>query len=146
MLPFRLLKLIITRNLIIFGIGGLLYYLVEILYRGYSHYTMIILGGLCFMVIGSLNENIFKWDMSIISQMFLSSIFISALELIFGYILNIKLGLQIWTYIDQPYNLYGQICLLYSVIWFWLSLPCILIDDWLRHKLFKSEYKKYKIL
>ena len=92
MLPFRILKLIITRNLIIFGIGGLLYYLVEILYRGYSHYTMIILGGLCFMVIGSLNENIFKWDMSIISQMFLSSIFISVLELIFGYILNIKLG------------------------------------------------------
>ena len=145
MLTFKLVKLIIARNLVIFGIGGLLYFLVELLYRGYSHYTMIILGGLCFIMIGLLNENIFKWEMSIISQMFLSCIIISLLELIFGYILNIKLNLQIWSYIDQPYNLYGQICLLYTVFWFWLSLPCILIDDWLRHKLFNDEYKKYKI-
>lgn len=135
----------IIRNTLIFLIGGFLYFLVELLYRGHSHYTMIILGGLCFIIIGLLNENIFEWEMSIIGQMFISSVIISVLELIFGYILNIKLNLQIWTYSDQPYNLYGQICLLYTVIWFWLSLPCILIDDWLRHKLFKDEYKEYKI-
>ena len=146
MLTFNDIKLSIIRNFIIFIIGGLLYYLIELLYRGYSHYTMIILGGLCFILIGLMNENIFEWEMSVISQMFLSCIIISILELIFGYILNIKLNLQIWSYIDQPYNLYGQICLLYTVFWFWLSLPCILIDDWLRHKLFKSEYKKYIIL
>lgn len=135
----------IIRNTLIFLIGGFLYFIVELLYRGHSHYTMIILGGICFIIIGLLNENIFEWEMSIIGQMFISSVIISVLELIFGYILNIKLNLQIWTYSDQPYNLYGQICLLYTVIWFWLSLPCILIDDWLRHKLFKDEYKEYKI-
>ena len=135
----------IIRNTLIFFIGGILYFIIELLYRGHSHYTMVILGGLCFIIIGLLNENIFEWEMSVVGQMFISSIIITLLELVFGYILNIRLNLQIWTYIDQPYNLYGQICLLYSVIWFYLSLPCILIDDWLRHKLFHEEYNEYKI-
>lgn len=133
-------------NLILGLIGGFLYYGLEILYRGYSHYTMIILGGICFFIIGLLNENIFNWDMSIPSQMLFSSIIITLLELLFGIILNLWLELDIWDYSKEPYNLFGQICLLYSVFWHWLSLIAILLDDWLRHKLFGENYKEYVLL
>ena len=37
-------------------IGGRLYTWIELLCRGYTHWTMFILGGGCFVVLGLLNE------------------------------------------------------------------------------------------
>lgn len=45
-----------VKPFILFGIGGFLYYAIEILWRGYSHWTMFILGGLCFILVGFINE------------------------------------------------------------------------------------------
>ena len=44
------------RNLLIFVIFGLAYGLIEILWRGYTHPSMVILGGICGLIIGLLNE------------------------------------------------------------------------------------------
>ena len=44
------------KQAILFGAGGLLYVFVEMLWRGYSHWTMFIVGGLCFVLIGLINE------------------------------------------------------------------------------------------
>lgn len=41
---------------LLFLIGGALYYCIEILWRGYSHWTMAVVGGICFVVIGGLNK------------------------------------------------------------------------------------------
>lgn len=133
------------KNLFIFLIGGAAYVLIELLYRGHSHISMFILGGLLFLLIGLLNEFCFSWDMALISQMFISMIIVTLFELITGLILNVWLGLSIWDYYKQPFNLCGQICLLYSNIWFLLSLPAILLDDLLRDKWFGEDRKQYKI-
>lgn len=133
------------KNLFIFLIGGAAYVLIELLYRGHSHISMFILGGLLFLLIGLLNEFCFSWDMALISQMFISMIIVTLFELITGLILNVWLGLGIWDYYKQPFNLCGQICLLYSNIWFLLSLPAILLDDLLRDKWFGEDRKQYKI-
>ena len=133
------------KNLFIFLIGGAVYVLIELLYRGHSHISMFILGGLLFLLIGLLNEFCFSWDMALISQMFISTVMITVFELITGLILNVWLGFGIWDYYKQPFNLCGQICLLYSNIWFLLSLPAILLDDLLRDKWFGEERKQYKI-
>ena len=45
----------------LFLIGGALYYVIEILWRGYSHWSMFILGGICFVIMGLLNEYKFRW-------------------------------------------------------------------------------------
>lgn len=37
-------------------VGGLIYMGIEIIWRGYTHWTMGILGGLCFIIIGMLDE------------------------------------------------------------------------------------------
>ena len=133
------------KNVLLFLIGGVSYILVELLYRGYSHYSMFIVGGLCFVLIGLLNDGLFSWKMALNSQMTLSTLIITALEFAAGAILNLGFGLDIWDYSDQPYNLYGQICLLYTCFWYLLSLPAILLDDLLRDKWFGEDRELYII-
>jgi len=134
----------ISKYSFLFLLGGLLYYAIEILYRGYSHPSMYILGGICFICIGSLNE--FHTDqISLISQMLVSAVIITILELITGMIVNKWLKLNVWDYSNLAYNLKGQISLISSNIWFLLSLPAILLDDWLRYHFFNEEKPHYKI-
>lgn len=124
--------------------GGIFYVGVEIMFRGYSHWTMFLLGGLCFVLIGSINE-FFPWDMPLVSQMFISTIIVTVLEFIFGVVLNICFDLNIWDYSNLPYNLAGQICLLFSVGWFFLSALAIIADDVLRFFFFDEKFPHYTI-
>ena len=132
------------KSLILFGIGGFLYYLIECLWRGYSHWTMCIVGGICFLIVGSINE-VFDWDMPIIHQMFYSSLMITIVEFFAGLLLNVILNLNIWDYSNMRFNLIGQICLMYSILWFVLSAAAIILDDYLRYWLFDEEKPQYKI-
>jgi uncharacterized membrane protein len=132
------------KYILLFFIGGFSYCGIELLFRGYSHISMLVAGGICFVLIGLLNE-IFPYKVSIISQMFISSLIITLVEFISGYIVNILLGLNVWDYSDLPYNFLGQICLLFSNIWFLLSLPAILLDDYLKYYLLGEEKPTYKV-
>ncbi|MDO4539704.1 MAG: hypothetical protein Q4B48_01195 [Syntrophomonadaceae bacterium] len=126
-------------------VGGALYYMLELLARGFSHYSMFITGGLCFVMIGMLNE-FYHWDMALISQMFVSAIIITTLELLAGLIVNIGLDMNVWDYSKMPYNFLGQICLVYSVLWFFLSPAAIFLDDVLRWRCFDEEFPRYRLL
>jgi uncharacterized membrane protein len=138
-------KMKIFKFLLLFLTGGNLYYLIEILWRGYSHFTMFILGGICFIFIGLINEK-FTFNMPLVKQQLISALIITILEFLAGMILNIGLGLNIWDYSNLKYNLFGQISLQYSILWFLLSLPAIMLDDYLRYWLFGEEKPHYKIL
>lgn len=133
------------KYLFLFFVGGAAYYCLEIISRGYSHYSMFLCGGLCFIGCGILNESV-KIEMSLISQMVLSSLLITTMEFITGCIVNLWLGWKVWDYSRLPYNFKGQICLIFSVVWFFLSLAAIILDDYLRYKLFDEEKPYYKIL
>ena len=117
----------------IFMIGGLLYMLVEILWRGHSHWTMFLLGGICFVSIGLLNE---IWpSMRLWQQMILGALIVTAAELVVGIIVNIWLGWHVWDYSSVPFNFMGQICLPYFFAWMGLSAIAVPVEDWV-HKLF----------
>lgn len=135
----------LSKNLFLFAVGGLLYYLIEILWRGYSHISMFILGGICFVLIGLINE-FYDWNMPLWKQMLIASLVVTVAEFVAGAILNIWLGLDIWDYSNLRFNLLGQISLQYSVLWFFLSLPAIVLDDWLRYWLFEEERPHYKFI
>jgi uncharacterized membrane protein len=128
----------------LFLIGGFLYGGIEIIYRGYSHISMLIAGGICFILIGLLNE-VYSWNMALVSQMVISALIITTVELVVGLIVNVRLKLNVWDYSDKPYNFMGQICLFYTNLWFLLSFFAILLDDYLRYFLLKEEKPKYKI-
>jgi uncharacterized membrane protein len=135
----------IGKGLILFSIGGFLYMLIEIIYRGYTHWTMGILGGLMFVLVGCINEYL-PWDMSIILQSIIGSIMITTAEFIAGCILNIWLGLHIWDYSNLPGNILGQICPQFSIAWLGISVVCIVLDDYLRYFLFGEEKPHYKLI
>lgn len=130
---------------VLFILGGILFNLVELLWRGYSYTEMTVVGGLCFVLIGGINE-LFPWDMALTSQMLLSAAAITMVELIAGLILNVWLGLGIWDYSGQCYQFMGQICLLYFNLWFLLSAIGIFLDDFIRWKFFDEEKPRYKFL
>ena len=134
-----------TKKYFILGIiGGAVYVLLEMLWRGYSHWTMFLLGAVCFILIGLVNE-VFEWDTPLILQMFCGCAIITALEFVTGCIVNLWLGWDVWDYSQYKFNVLGQISLRSSVGWYFLSLIGITLDDWLRYKLFGEEKPRYKI-
>ena len=58
------------------------------------------------------------------------------MELVSGYILNIKLNMNIWDYSDKMFDFMGQIYLKGSVNWFLISGIAIGIDDLLMYFVF----------
>lgn len=78
--------------------------------------------------------------------MAIGAIIITALEFIVGVIVNLILKWNIWDYSMLPFNILGQISLPFSLIWFLLSGVIIIVDDWLRYKLFKEDKPKYTFI
>ena len=125
-------KNFILKEFIIFIIFGLMYVTIELLYRGYTHYSMFIVGGICGVLIGLINDN--TPDMPLLPQCVLGAVIITVIELLTGLFLNVYLGLNVWDYSNQPFNFMGQICPQFCIIWCILSILVIRIDDWLKEK------------
>lgn len=138
-------KINVFKLLILMMIGGSIYSLIEILYRGYTHWTMFLVGGIAFYSIGYLNEYI-EWNMPIYKQMVIGSAMITILEFITGIIVNIIFKWNVWDYSNVPLNILGQISLPFCVIWLLLSLPAIILDDYLRYWLFDEDKPHYKLI
>lgn len=134
---------IVLKYLVLFFVGFFAYMGIELLYRQYTHWSMGVLGGICLIVLGGINEY-FSWDMPFWLQCLKGSIIITAFEFIAGIVLNIWLQLNIWDYSHVWGNVLGQICLPFTIIWFFLSAVAIVLDDWLRYWLFKEEKPHYK--
>lgn len=129
---------------ILFVIGGILYSIIELVTRGYTHWAMFLLGGLCFICLGLINE-LLPWKTPFIIQMLIGGVVITTLELLAGYVVNIKLGWAVWDYSMLSFNFKGQICLWFSLLWCLLSSVGIVLDDWFRYWWFGEEKPRYKI-
>ena len=105
---------------------------------------MFVLGGLCFILIGALNEKC-RGKAPLFVQSLFGAFIITVLEFVTGYIVNIKLGLNVWNYYDVPFNILGQVCLPYTVFWFFLSPVCVIADDYMREAFFGEARPTYKI-
>ena len=122
----------IWRKCVLFYLGGTTYMILEFLWRGHSHGSMFILGGLCFLLVGALN----RWlKIPLALQLILSAILITALELITG--LAVNRDYAVWDYRGMPYHYLGQVCLNYSLLWIPVSMAAILLYRWIEPKLKK---------
>lgn len=131
------------KQTILFGIGGLLYVFVEMLWRGYSHWTMFLVGGLCFVLIGLINE-VIPCEMPLVWQMIIGAAIITSVEFVSGCIINLWLGWNVWDYSELPFNALGQICLPFTFLWFLISAVGIVLDDYLRYWWFGEEKPHYR--
>lgn len=135
----------IIKHLILGVVGGGVYLIIELLWRGHSHWTMFLLGGICFVCIGLLNE-IIPWEMVLSKQMLIGAILVTLLEFITGCIINLYLKWDVWDYSNLPLNLYGQICVPFMIAWYYVSGLAIVLDDWLRYWIFHEEKPHYKLI
>lgn len=104
-----------------FALGGLGYGLIEILWRGRTHWSMITAGGLCFILLGKVS-NILSHSRRLIKCIAGSAV-ITSIEFVFGIVFNKLMNLAVWDYSKRPFNILGQVCLLYSVLWGFLCVP-----------------------
>ena len=104
--------------------GGALYYLLELLWRGRSHPSMFLLGGLCFWGLGRVG----RLRLSLPLRALLGAALVTCAEFFSGLLLNLALRWDIWDYSGLPGNLLGQVCLLYAALWVPLSGAGILLS------------------
>ena len=123
-------------------IGGCLYYTIEILWRGYSHESMFIIGGLCLIFIGLINE-CYGYDMYIELQVIIGDLIVLLFEFTSGCILNLWLKLNVWDYSDMPGNILGQICPQFAILWIPIVFVAILLDDFIKYNYFTGYEKPY---
>lgn len=128
---------------LLFVIGGTLYCLIELAFRRRTHPSMFLVGGICFLSCGAINE-VIPWEMLFYKQMLIGAVVITLHEFVAGVILNLWLHLNVWDYSNMPMNLLGQICLPFSIAWFFLSAIAIVLDDYLRYWMFHEEKPEYR--
>ncbi len=112
-----------------FWIGGFLYALIEILFRGRTHFAMVIVGGICFLGIFAIQR--FMPTVPFLFRSLICAVWITEIEFLSGCFLNLALDLKIWDYSHLPFHVLGQVCLLFSFFWFLLSIPAL----WLAKKM-----------
>ncbi|MBR7184156.1 MAG: hypothetical protein IKD37_00970 [Clostridia bacterium] len=115
------------------AVGGVGYCALEVIWRGWSHVSMALAGALCF--------GLYYWFCAVsrrpLWQRALAGAgIITAVELCVGLVVNVWLGLGVWDYSSLPFNLWGQVSLLYSVLWFGLCLPIAGVCRFLRRQVF----------
>ena len=108
-------------------IGGLAYMGIEILWRGHTHWSMGVLGGLCFVLIGLQDE--MQKHPPLWLQMLQGAVIVTVLELLVGLVVNRWLGWGVWDYSDMPFNLWGQVCPQFMVAWFFLSAAAVWMEN-----------------
>ena len=131
------------KNLALIGCGGTIYVMVELIYRGRSHGSMFLLGGVCFWLIGLLDEVFPNAPLGV--QMALGAWGIVCMEFLTGLVVNRWLGLKVWDYSAQPHNLLGQVCLPFAAWWAVLAGAAVILDDTGgKYINFKLEFPKRK--
>lgn len=75
----------LSEYLFLWTLGGILYYTFEMLFRGFSHWSMFVLGGIC-LVFCAQQGMWTGWDAPFLQQVFWCVIFVGACEFITGII------------------------------------------------------------
>ena len=110
--------LIKNSALIIFG--GLIYALMEILWRGWTKPVMILIGGVAFLAIYHINTSLNIKNRFL--RAFVCAVCVTLIEFSSGVIVNIWLKMGVWDYSSRFMNFLGQICPFYFFVWFFISL------------------------
>ncbi len=118
---------------VIFVFGAVNYTAIELLWRGHTHWTMALAGGLCAMLIYVFNME--YSEVSLIAKCFAGAIIITSVELVTGLIVNLTLKWNVWDYSHRAFNFLGQICPQYFVYWFFLCIPIVKLFDYFQSKI-----------
>ncbi len=118
-------------KLSMFLLGGTGYVGLEFLWRGRSHISMFLAGGICFLLLGKLEE--VRPRLPLALRCLVGAGIITFVELAAGLLAN--RDYRVWDYRQMPFNYHGQVCLIYSLLWIPVSFGAILLYNLLTRKL-----------
>lgn len=135
----------ILEYFLLFILGGCIYYSFEIIFRGFSHWSMFLLGGLCLWFC-TWQGLILDWSEPLWKQLLYCVIFVTSMEFVTGIIVNKLFHWNVWDYSDQPLQLFGQICVPFMIIFSGLCLIGIFFGAYLLHFFFHEKKPSWHIL
>ena len=135
----------LSEYLFLWALGGCLYYGFEILFRGFSHWSMFVLGGICFVFFWVQGQMV-RWSDPLWRQILRCIVFVTGMEFITGIIVNKWMHLGVWDYSRLPFQLFGQICLPFMIIFSGLCAAGILLSGYLLYWVYGEEKPRYHVL
>jgi len=93
--------------------GGAAYGMIEVLWRGYTHFSMVITGGVCCYLLCRIAQMEGNW----LRLALMGGLTVTIAEFLVGCVVNLWLGWDVWDYSGEFANLWGQICLGFSIVW-----------------------------
>ena len=135
----------LSEYLFLWALGGCIYYGFEILFRGFSHWSMFVLGGIC-LIFFTVQGRMVHWEDPLWKQILRCTIFVTSMEFITGIIVNKWLRLGVWDYSNLPFQIFGQVCLQFAVIFSGLCAVGILLSGYLLHWVYGEEKPHYHFL
>ena len=127
---------------------GFIYCMIEILFRGWSHWSMFVLTGfLGVFCVDSIN-NTLSFDCDYIVQILISTILCIIGEGISGIILNVWLQLNVWDYSKMTFGtfFFGQCNVLFCFAWALIISVVIFYCDAYNYYILKIEPCPYYII
>ena len=115
----------IEKYIFIFLVGGIGYGLIEIAFRGFTHWSMIITGGSALLILYLINQTL--PETSLITKSLLGCVAITITEFTVGIVVNKMFSFGVWDYTDSPGNILGIITPVFSIFWFAISFVMIFI-------------------
>ena len=143
------------KNFMMFCVGFTIYQCAEGIWKnlfpqcggGVQSFTMGILGGITILMVSAINKKL-PWSLPIWVQSLIGSLGVLVLEFLSGLLLNKwlcpLLGKPlIWDYSNIPGNVMGIICPQFFILWIIGVTIYILLDDFLRWKIYDEEKPHY---
>lgn len=113
---------------IIFLTGSCAYPTLEMIWRGRTHFSMAIAGGLSLYLISKICCEKMQGK-NLLAKCVAGSAIITGVELVTGIIVNDILHYNVWDYSDMPLNILGQVCLPFSLLWCGLTIPAMALCE-----------------
>ena len=135
-------------SMLLWSWGGTVYFLLEVVWklaRGEPErisWTMLVVAMLLTVAVERCGYQL-PWHVPLWLQALACAILVTIVEFISGLILNVWLGLGIWDYSGLRWNLFGQICPQFAVLWWALCAAFIPVFDWMRYAVMGGQRPKY---
>lgn len=135
----------VSEYLVLWTLGGTIYYTIELVFRGFSHWSMFVLGGFCLLFFAQ--QGMWGgWQDPLWRQVLRCTLFVASGEFITGIIVNKWLHWNVWDYSDQPLQLFGQICAPFIILFSGLCAVGIFFSAYLLHWFYQEEIPHFHVL
>lgn len=130
--------------------SGTLYFFIEVVWKT-SHsrpemisWTMLLLAIVLAVPLEQF-EGELPWDMPLMAQSTICGLSITVVEFMAGIVISVWLGMGVWDYSAMPWNIMGQVCPQFLVMWVALAAVGIVMLDWMRYGVEGGERPHYNI-